>query len=268
MAYVKTLDDACELVIAIETLAKISDYNGMGHRIEGILGEVRPDGQCQEHDRCPPPLPWIAGLLEQWRLHEREAYARERAQLGVLAWSMFMGFLEDEPDGDMLLKALENEPGFTDDFLFSRAVEELFMLDNIDPVRWMANWRAISSGLPSDLRYPLCTENELDIQPTPSAEEFYSVVTRPLSPAWLLAAYPDVYHWFNEAEGREIQEARQKGAWNGTSRLESEIFGDLAESELGEPDDKEARLRGQLKITRRLVDYYRKHVNGQLECEP
>jgi len=268
MRYVRTLNDACELVIAVETLAKAADYNGAGHRVEAILGETKPDGQCQMHDRVAPPLPWIAELLEEWRLHDREAYARERAQDGALAWSMFSEFLEAEPDGDILLQALEGEAEFSDDF-FSCAVEELFMIDNIDPVKWLANWRAIRAGVPGALRRErLSTESEVGIRPTPSAEEFFSIVTRPLLPESVLAAYPDVYHWFNEAEIREMREARQKGAWNGTSRLESEIFDDLAESELGEPEDEEARLRGQLKVTRRLVDYYRKHVNWLLECEP
>ena len=272
MMYVKTLDDACELVIAVETLVKISDYNGAGHRVEAILGETRPDGQCQMYDRCPPPLPWIAELLDQWRLHDREDYARERAGVGAFAWGMFMELMKEAPDGDALLKTLEDDTGRSRSahFSFSRAVEELFMLDNIDPLKWMANWRAISSGLPSDLRYPLSglgPENELDVQPTPSAEEFFSVVTRPLLPAWLLAAYPDVYHWFNQAESKEITERQKDETWNGTSRLQAEIFGSLDEEEQKGLDEKEQQREGMLKLTRALVDYYRKHVNWRLECE-
>ena len=259
MRYVETLDDASELVIAIETLAKVSDYNGMGHRIEGILGEVRPNGQCQEHDRCPPALPWISELLDQWRLHEREAYARERALLGVFAWTMFMESLEDGPE---LLEALKNQTGFPDDFL-SRAVEELFMLDNIDPLKWLANWRALEMGLSSDFM-----PDESPVHRTPSVGSFLSFVHRPLGiPVAVLAAYPDVLAWLNDARSEETAAGTQENE-RGLTPLGEAIFGDLDEGAFEGLSEQEGKQETLLAGERRIVDYYRKHVNRQLECEP
>jgi hypothetical protein len=211
-----------------------------------------------------------------------------------------MELMKEAPDGDVLLKALENKTGFADDFSFSRAVEELFMLDNIDVLKWEANRQLIESeGMPPLFAEPDCL---VGVEPSPSAKAFLLITSRPaFCPAWLLAAYPDVILWLNRAVHRmaiedpawyrdemprclgifqtmptlcSIIEGAGRGGpyevpgWQGIRSLARETLADVDKG-MAHNDEREiCRIRLFVKALRSLVDYYRKRVNWKLECEP
>jgi len=187
---------------------------------------------------------------------------------------------------------------------FRRAGEELFMLDNIDPIKWGANWRAIVGGPYGDLLDQFRREDDIApiVEPSPSAKAFLLITSRPaFCPEWLLAAYPDVILWLNGAvhrmaiedhawyrdkmprclgifqtmptlcsiiEGAGRERPHEVPGWEGIRSLASETLADLDKG-IADSDERDTcRIRLFIKALRPLVDYYRKQINWRLECEP
>ena len=142
--------------------------------------------------------------------------------------------------------------------LLCRAVEELFIPDNISPEKWLGNWIALHLASPVAMgiaQYPSLT---------PSARmliERWWVL--PPKREWFHAAYPDVDLWWDMAMKEAIR-AQRNGEGDTVASLEHKVFGAfLDDNELEKADE----VTVVLLWSRILVDYYRSNVNPRLECE-
>lgn len=148
--------------------------------------------------------------------------------------------------------------------LICRAVEELFIPDNIHPEKWLGNWIAFNHVNEFELYLrgvKLGLRNFSNV--TPSArkllEQWWNLPPRG---AWFLAAYPDVDLWWDTAM-KEAVRTQRKGEGDGVASLEHKVFGAFDESDLEKADEDTKNLL----FRRLLVDYYRSNVNPRLECE-
>jgi uncharacterized membrane protein YciS (DUF1049 family) len=148
--------------------------------------------------------------------------------------------------------------------LLCRAVEELFIPDNIHPEKWLGNWIAFNHVNDFEL-YLHGVETGLHsfANVTPSARKLLERWwVLPPRGTWFLAAYPDVDLWWDTAL-KEAARARRKGEGDAVASLEHKVFGAIEESDLEKADEDTVNLL----FKRMLVHYYRSNVNPRLECQ-
>jgi len=148
--------------------------------------------------------------------------------------------------------------------LLSKAVEELFIPDNIHPEKWLGNWIAFNNPLLFGFNLYRGGESGHFPNVTPSARKLLERWwVLPPRGAWFRAAYPDVDLWWDTAMKEAIR-ARRKGEADPVPSLQDKVFGAIEESHLEKADEDTVNLL----FKRMLVHYYRSNVNPRLECEP
>lgn len=147
--------------------------------------------------------------------------------------------------------------------LLCRAVEELFIPDNIHPEKWLGNWTALIHAPVFGLYLYRGVESGPFPNVTPSARKLLERWwVLPPRGTWFRAAYPDVDLWWDMAMKEAIR-ARRKGEGDPVASLEHKVFGAIEESHLEGADEDTVNLL----FKRMLVHYYRGNVNPRLECQ-
>lgn len=95
-----------------------------------------------------------------------------------------------------------------------------------------------------------------------SISHFVDLVTRPMAPMWMLAAFPDVFDWINE-----IQDDLENSSSSDVTDDMLRLYGIEPESEEAATDEVEVNQLGQIKAKYcwRLVDNYQAKTGRSLE---
>jgi len=85
------------------------------------------------------------------------------------------------------------------DEIIDKIINELFIIDKIDPKAFLSNYSFLLNGGMGNIRDLFGVQNTQLSEPSASIREFNSPIKRARAfPLWFIAAYPDVMLWFHK----------------------------------------------------------------------